>query len=103
MTMTNVIKVYQDAITNAEKVWSNCQSKARNVAPDLSEGEIEIALSAVGATKSSIVNEPCEKFRNKINKAKKIGETFDDLASESIDFFSYFTLFKRIFTFNSHI
>lgn len=82
MTMTNVIKVYQDAITNAEKVWSDCQSKARNVAPDLSEGEIEIALSAVGATKSSIVNEPCEKFRNKINKAKKIGETFDDLASE---------------------
>lgn len=82
LAMTAVIKVYQDAIDDVEKLWSECQSKARNVAPDLNESEIDSALSAVGATRESIVSEPSEKYREKISEAKKTGETFDTLSTE---------------------
>lgn len=82
LAMANVILLYQEAIENAEKLWNDGLTKARGSASKLSESEIEEALSTVGTTQSTVISEPCEEYREKINEAKEIGESFDTLANE---------------------
>lgn len=82
VAMSKVITFYQDAMDEAEKLWTTINTKARNVASDLSEGEIKDALSSTGFTREKIVTSTCEKYQQKIKEAREIGETFESLASE---------------------
>lgn len=80
--MTKTIKIYQDGITDLEELWQKIYSKAFSDVPDLSYGEIMDVLESTGSTKGSIVTDPSEKFREKIQKAKKMREQFNQLVSE---------------------
>lgn len=80
--LAEVIKLYQDAITEAEETWTEGLERARAIGTDLSEGEILEALESFGATKASVVTEPTAFYEGKIAKAKQLGESFDRLAEE---------------------
>lgn len=80
--MTNTVKIYQDGIRELEELWQKIYSKAFSDVPDLNYGEVMDVLESTGSTERSIVTEPNEKFREKIQKAKKMSEQFNQLASE---------------------
>lgn len=86
MTMKNgvsaVIKIYQEAIIEAEHVWTDGLQRARLIGTELNEAEIIDALASAGATESTIVTEPTAFYEAKIAKAKQLGESFDTLATE---------------------
>ena len=80
--LIDVIRLYQDAITEAEQVWTEGLQHARSIGTELNESEILDALASVGATKASIVTEPTTFYTEQIAKAKQLGESFDHLVSE---------------------
>ncbi|MEI5989807.1 hypothetical protein A5881_001300 [Enterococcus termitis] len=80
--LIDVITIYQDAITEAEEVWSEGLQHARSIGTELNESEIMDALASVGATEASIVTEPTTFYQEQITKAKQLGESFDSLVSE---------------------
>lgn len=80
--MANAIKVYQQAITDAEDIWQETLREARAQLEELSDNEMKDSLSAVGATEQRIVGEPTEFFQQKINKAKMMDEKFESLSKE---------------------
>lgn len=82
LAMESTIKVYEDGITDLEELWRKTKSKALNGTPDLNYGEVMDVLSSVGCTEKSMVMIPSELFSEKISKAKKMGEKFDQLVSE---------------------
>ncbi|WP_172372177.1 lipase [Sporosarcina jiandibaonis] len=77
-----VIKVYQDAILEVEEIWTEGIQRAKLIGTELSYYEIIDALAAGGATKYAIVNKPTAEYQAKIAKAKQIGESFNQLATE---------------------
>ncbi|WP_088838762.1 lipase [Listeria sp. ILCC792] len=79
---SNVIKVYQDAMDEAENLWKETLRQSRQMADLLTESEILEELSNVGCTEQKLVIEPCEKYQRKIEKVKKMGVKFDKLAEE---------------------
>lgn len=80
--LSAMIEIYQEAITEAEQVWTEGLQGARSIGTELSEAEIIESLASVGATKASIVTEPTTFYNEQIAKAKQLGESFDSLASE---------------------
>ncbi|MBP2097650.1 lipase [Enterococcus rivorum] len=80
--MMNTVKIYQDGIRDLEKLWQKIHSKAFSDVPDLSYGEVMEILESTGSTERSMVTEPTEAFREKIQKAKKMSEQFNQLVSE---------------------
>lgn len=80
--MTNTVKIYQDGLTDLEDLWQKIHSKAFSNVPDLSYGEIMDVLESTGCTERSMVIEPSEPFKEKIQQAKKMSEQFNQLASE---------------------
>ena len=77
-----VIKVYRDAILEVEEIWAEGIQRAKLIGTELSYYEIIDALAAGGATKYAIVNKPTAYYEAKIAKAKQIGESFNQLATE---------------------
>ncbi|MBO0473602.1 hypothetical protein IGL98_000110 [Enterococcus sp. DIV0840] len=82
VAMSKVITHYQGEMDKTEELWNNILTKARGASSELSETEMESELSAVGFTKDRIVNRPNEQYQQKIQEAKKVGETFDTFVSE---------------------
>lgn len=80
--MMNTVKIYQDGVRDLEELWQKIKSKALSDVPDLSYGEVMECLEATGSTERKIVTEPSEEFREKIQKAKKMSEEFNQLVSE---------------------
>ncbi|MEI5993037.1 hypothetical protein [Candidatus Enterococcus mansonii] len=80
--MLLVVMVYQKGIQNAEKLWTETLTDARSIGVELSESEIISALASGGCTKQSIVTEPVNEYQQKITKAKKMYEKFNQLAKE---------------------
>lgn len=80
--LSAVIEIYQEAITEAEQVWTEGLQGARSIGTELSESEIIESLASVGATEASIVTEPTTFYNEQIAKAKQLGESFDSLTSE---------------------
>ncbi len=80
--MANTVRIYQDGIRELEELWQKMYSKAFSNVPDLTYGEVMSVLESTGSTKRTIVIEPSEKFREKIQKAKKMSEQFNQLVSE---------------------
>lgn len=80
--LSEVIKIYQEAMTEAVQVWTEGLQHARTIGTELNESEIIDALASVGATESSIVTEPTTFYKEQIAKAKQLGESFDSLVSE---------------------
>ncbi|EUJ48659.1 hypothetical protein [Listeria fleischmannii] len=79
---TNVIKIYQDGMDEAEKLWKETLREAHQVADLLTESEIREELASVGCTEKKIVIEPCEAYYKKINKVKAMGTKFDSIVEE---------------------
>lgn len=77
-----IVKIYQDAIDEAEEIWKNGIELAQSIGTELSYSEILNALEAGGVTKYSTVFEPRAYYGKKITEALEIGESFDLLASE---------------------
>lgn len=80
--MIHTVKIYQDGIRDLEKLWRETKSKAFSDVPDLSYSEVMDVLESTGATERSIVTEPSENFKEKIQKAKRMSEQFNQLTSE---------------------
>ncbi|WP_321386014.1 hypothetical protein [uncultured Enterococcus sp.] len=80
--LSAVIEIYQEAITEAEQVWTEGLQHARSIGTELNEAEIIEALASAGATEASVVTEPTTFYNEQITKAKQLGESFDRLASE---------------------
>lgn len=80
--MKQTLKIYQDGIKELEELWQKIHSKAFTNVPDLSYGEIIAVLESTGSTERSIVTETSQKFRDKIQKVKKMSEEFNQLVSE---------------------
>jgi len=83
--MEYLIKIYKEAITQAEAVWEVGIELAKNVGTTLSYSEILDTLAAAGVTKSALVDEPIAYYNKKIDEAIQIGESFDELAIEIKD------------------
>lgn len=79
--LDSVLKIYQEAITEAEKVWQDGLRFARLIGTELSEFEIISTLASFGATHSSVVSEPTAFYEEKMAKAKHLRENFDSLAA----------------------
>lgn len=77
-----VIKIYQDGMAYAEKIWNETLQEARKCGDLLTESEILEELECVGCTEKRLVIEPCKDYQNKINKVKKMGDSFDRLAAD---------------------
>lgn len=80
--LESVIEIYQDGISEAEKVWDEGLKRARSFGSALEEYEILDALADGGATQATIVNEPTAYYEEKMAKARKIGESFDSTIAE---------------------
>ncbi|QUW23004.1 lipase [Sporosarcina sp. Marseille-Q4063] len=77
-----IIKVYQDAILGVEEIWAEGVQRAKLIGTELSYYEIIDALAEGGATKYEIVNKPTAYYEAKIAKAKQIGASFNQLATD---------------------
>ena len=77
-----IVKIYQDAITEAQDLWQEGLSEARGKGSMLEEWEIKDALSVLGFTESSIVTTPCEKYQGKLSKITQMTDSFNSLVSE---------------------
>ncbi|MBP2097681.1 hypothetical protein [Enterococcus rivorum] len=82
LVMTNVVKIYQDGIREAEELWQEALTASRNVSSLLEEWEMKEALDRVGCSENVIVQDPCELYQEKLAKAKEMSEKFDALANE---------------------
>ncbi|WP_206912770.1 hypothetical protein IGL98_002520 [Enterococcus sp. DIV0840] len=82
VAMSKIIAHYQGEMDKTEELWNKILTSARGASSDLSESEMESQVATVGFTKARIVNTPKEKYQQKIQEAKKVGETFESLASE---------------------
>ncbi len=82
ISMEFVIKTYQDGIIEVEKIWATGVQRAQSIGSQLSYGEILGALAAGGASKATVVHEPTSFYEEKITKTKKMGDSFNRLASE---------------------
>ncbi|WP_165005106.1 MULTISPECIES: lipase [unclassified Enterococcus] len=80
--MERVIRINQDGIEALEENWREGLKRARYVAPALNEQELLEALASVGATRENLVDSPKEMYQLRIDKAKKMGESFDGLIQE---------------------
>lgn len=80
--LESVIEIYQDGISEAEKVWDEGLKRARSFGSALEEYEVLDALADGGATQATIVNEPTAYYEEKMAKARKIGESFDSTIAE---------------------
>ncbi|MBO0474321.1 lipase [Enterococcus ureasiticus] len=82
VAMSKIIAHYQGEMDKTEELWNKILTSARGASSDLSESEMESQVATVGFTKARIVNTPKEKYQQKIQEAKQVGETFESLASE---------------------
>lgn len=82
LRLESIIKIYLDAIQEAEEVWERGIEVAKSIGTELSYGEILNVLAEEGATKHAIVFEPTAYYREKISVALEIGNDFDRLASD---------------------
>lgn len=82
VAMSKVIVHYQGEMDKTEQLWNKILRSARSASSDLSEAEMETQLSSVGFTRARIINTPNEKYQQKIQEAKQVGETFESLVSE---------------------
>ena len=78
----SVVNIYLEAIREAEDIWDSGIKLAQSIGTEVSYVEILNALQERGITKYSVVFEPTAYYREKISQALKIGETFNQLASE---------------------
>lgn len=77
-----VIKIYQEAITEAEEIWENGIQLANALGTTLTYSDILSALEAGGVTKYSVVFQPTAYYRDKIANALEIEVNFNQLAAE---------------------
>src|SRR5699024_11201153 len=78
----SIVNIYKNAIDELEETWEENIIIAQAISTELSYGEILEALEAGGVTKYDVVFEPMAYYREKITEAVKIGEDFENLASD---------------------
>lgn len=74
-----IIKLYKEAIIEAQELWEEGLSQARHEGSLLDEWEIQDALTTMGFTQRTIVQNPCEKYQEKIDKIDLMTVEFNDL------------------------
>lgn len=77
-----VILMFQDSIDESIEIWTQGLQHARSIGTLLTEGEIIDALARAGATKVSIITEQISHYEDKINKANRIRDNFENLIKE---------------------
>lgn len=80
-TTESVVKIYQEGVEEAESLWTSALSKAQSQGSLLSSEEIIDSLSSAGFTQEAIVNVPCEDYQEKINKVRKMANSFAKLVN----------------------
>lgn len=80
--LTNVIKIYQDGIQEAETLWCEALSEARSIGDMLEDWEILEEMESVGCSEKIMVTEPSQLYQEKINKSKTMAQKFESLANE---------------------
>ncbi|EHR7110797.1 DUF2974 domain-containing protein [Listeria monocytogenes] len=74
--------MFDKAIENAEKLWRDTLSDARDIGSKLSESEILTALALGGATESKIVIDTVQDCEKSLAEATKIEQEYDKLLEQ---------------------
>ncbi|AHI54592.1 DUF2974 domain-containing protein [Listeria ivanovii] len=74
--------MFDKATENAEELWSDTLSDARDIGSKLSESEILTALAYGGATEAKIVNETVQDCEKSLAEATKIEQEYDKLLEQ---------------------
>lgn len=80
--MEEVIRINQSSIERIEMNWAEEIRRAEHAAPSLSAWEVKETLASVGVTWETHVMTPKEKCQQRIQKARRKGERYDELAKE---------------------
>ncbi|MBM5611314.1 Mbeg1-like protein [Listeria seeligeri] len=74
--------MFDKATENAEELWSDTLSDARDIGSKLSESDILTALAYGGATEAKIVNETVQDCEKSLAEATKIEQEYDKLLEQ---------------------
>ncbi|EAD1455617.1 DUF2974 domain-containing protein [Listeria monocytogenes] len=74
--------MFDKAIENAEELWRDTLSDARDIGSKLSESEILTALALGGVTESKIVIDTVQDCEKSLAEATKIEQEYDDLLEQ---------------------
>ncbi|MBC2268082.1 DUF2974 domain-containing protein [Listeria sp. FSL L7-0083] len=74
--------VFDKEIENAEELWRDTLSDARDIGSNLSESEILAALAWGGATEPKIVIDTVQDCENSLAEATKIEQEYDELLEQ---------------------
>ncbi|MBO1300934.1 MULTISPECIES: lipase [unclassified Enterococcus] len=80
--MEEVIRINQSSIERIEMNWAEEVRRAEHAAPSLAAWEVKETLASVGVTWETHVMTPKEKCQQRIQKASRKGERYDELAKE---------------------
>ncbi|MBO0461629.1 lipase [Enterococcus sp. DIV1298c] len=80
--MEEVIRINQSSIERIEMNWAEEVRRAEHAAPSLDAWEVKETLASVGVTWETHVMTPKEKCQQRIQKARRKGERYDELAKE---------------------
>ncbi|MGL9744282.1 lipase [Enterococcus sp. DIV1368e] len=80
--MEKVIRINQSSIERIEMNWAEELRRAEHAAPSLTAWEVKETLASVGVTWETHVMTPKEKCQQRIQKARRKGERYDELAKE---------------------
>jgi len=80
--MEEVIRINQSSIERIEMNWAEEVRRAEHAAPSLTAWEVKETLASVGVTWETHVMTPKEKCQQRIQKARRKGERYDELAKE---------------------
>lgn len=81
--MEEVIRINQSSIERIEMNWAEELRRAEHAAPSLTAWEVKETLASVGVTWETHVMTPKEKCQQRIQKARRKGERYDELAKEN--------------------
>ncbi|MFS7260263.1 hypothetical protein AB6887_09360 [Carnobacterium divergens] len=77
-----IVKIYQNAMKEAQELWRATLSEARNKGSLLEEWEIQETLDRIGCTDKKIVTDSCEIYQRKLDKIKQIEKKFIELVTK---------------------
>ncbi|MGX7264544.1 hypothetical protein [Enterococcus crotali] len=82
LAMENVVKLYKDAIKELEELWQEGLSTIQGNCPELSYGEVLVAMQVMDCTEQTMVTIPSQEFQEKLSLAHQMSSKFSTLTKD---------------------
>ncbi|MEI5990802.1 hypothetical protein A5881_002307 [Enterococcus termitis] len=82
LAMENVVKLYKDAVRELEEMWQEGLSTIQGNCPELSYGEVLVAMQVMDCTEQTMVTIPSQEFQEKLSLAHQMSSKFSTLTKD---------------------